>query len=70
MNTYCLMNDKNTLKKVDYRTWCTKKPFSYRVIHQNSLISCSGHKVLKLKLYLNLNTKDLKIEKMLKITFI
>ena len=32
---------KNALKKFDPRTWCTKKPFSYRVIHHGySLMSC------------------------------
>ena len=39
----CLLNDKKkTLKKFGPRTWCTKKPFGYRVIHQNSLTSCPG----------------------------
>ena len=33
---------KNTLKKLGPRTWCTKKPFGYRVAHQNSLTSCPG----------------------------
>ena len=41
---YCLLNDKKTaLKKFDLRTWCTKKPFGYRVIHHGySLMSCPG----------------------------
>ena len=34
-------NKKKALKKFDPRTWCTKKPFGYRVIHHGySLMSC------------------------------
>ena len=29
---------KNTLKKFGSRTWCTKKPFGYRFVHQHSCI--------------------------------
>ena len=41
---YCLLNDKNkTLKKFGLRTWCTNKPYSYRVIHHGySLMCCPG----------------------------
>ena len=33
---------QNTLKNFGPRTWCTKKPFGYRVAHQNSLTSYPG----------------------------
>ena len=33
MYIYCLLNDKKALKKFGLRTWYTKKPFGYRVIH-------------------------------------
>ena len=39
---YCLLNDKKALKNFGPMTWCTKKPFGYRDIHQNSLTSCPG----------------------------
>ena len=36
---------KKALKKFGPRTWCTKKPFGYRVIHHGySLMSCPGRK--------------------------
>ena len=31
----CLLNDKKTLKKFGLRTWCTKEPFGYRVVHHS-----------------------------------
>ena len=40
---------KNTLKKFGPRTWCAKKLFSYRVAHQNSLMSCPGKSFTKQK---------------------
>ena len=36
---------QKTLKKFGPTTWWTKKPFGYRVIHQNSLTSCPGQYV-------------------------
>jgi len=39
---------KKALKKFDPRTWCTKKPFGYRVIHHGySLMSCPGQDIIK-----------------------
>ena len=33
-NTYCLiLNHKKAIKKFGLRTWCTKNPFGYRVVH-------------------------------------
>ena len=34
---FLLFNDKKALKKFGLRTWCTKKPFGYRVIHHSKL---------------------------------
>ena len=31
---YYLLNDKKALKIFCPKTWCTKKPFSYRVAHR------------------------------------
>ena len=50
---------KNTLKKFGPRTWCTKKPFGYRVIHQNSLMSCSGHTINFIYFKVDLNYLNL-----------
>ena len=34
---------KNTLKTFSLRTWCTKKPFGYRIVHNGNLLtSCPG----------------------------
>ena len=30
---YCLLNVKKALKKFGLKTWCTKNPFGYRVVH-------------------------------------
>ena len=41
---------KEAFKKFDPRTWCTKKPFGYRVIHHRySLMSCPGQYITKLE---------------------
>ena len=54
---YCLLNDKKKkLKKFDPRTWCTKKPYGYRVIlHGYSLMSCPGQHILNFKSRIFLN---------------
>ena len=39
------MNDKKYAQKVWSKDLVYKKPFGYRVIHQNSLTSCSGHDI-------------------------
>ena len=39
---YCLLNDKKYAQKVWFKDLVYKKPFGYRVIHQNSLTSCPG----------------------------
>ena len=41
---YCLLNDKKYAQKVRSKDLVYKKPFGYRVIHQNSLTSCQGLK--------------------------
>ena len=43
-NCYCLLNDKIYAQKVWSKDLVYKKPFGYRVIHQNSLTSCPGLK--------------------------
>ena len=39
---YCLLNDQKYAQKVWSKDLVYKKPFGYRVIHQNSLTSCPG----------------------------
>ena len=34
---YCLLNEKKSDQIFGPRTWCTKKPFGYRVIHQDTV---------------------------------
>ena len=41
---YLLSNNKKVLKIFSPKTWCTKKPFGYRVAHLRYLLtSCLGH---------------------------
>ena len=43
-----MLNDKKALKKIGLRTWCTKKPFGYRVVH---------HKQFTMLIYLDVHNK-------------
>ena len=45
---HCMLNDKKVLKKIGLRTWCTKKPFGYRVVH---------HKQFTMLIYLDVHNK-------------
>ena len=57
LSKFLFMEQQKYAQKIRLRTWCTKKPFGYRVAHQNNSTPCPGHDVKTNAVFLNFITK-------------